>query len=59
MAPSKKKAYELEPGLNGGEIAVGDHLLTLEQGRPYETDHPDEQRALEAWPRVREAKAAK
>ncbi len=49
------QSFEVKANVNSVEIAVGERLVRLEDGKPYATKDPEEIRALEAHPSVKTA----
>jgi hypothetical protein len=54
-----KQGYELKANFNSAEVAVGDKLIRLEEGKGYETSDPAEQGALDNLPSVKRAEKGK
>lgn len=52
---AEKTVYELKANFNSAEVAVGERLVRLEEGKQHATNDPAEIRALEDHPAVKHA----
>jgi hypothetical protein len=48
-----KVSYEVKANVNSFEMALGDKLVRIEDGKPYETSDPHEQAALDDQPSIK------